>query len=59
MQEIICWQLLKTPQEEQKPGLGKKGNSKPAYSFFILAWQKATQVKVGPTPCRLTVLPEP
>lgn len=48
--------LLENPQEEHQPALGKKGNSKSAYSYFILARQKETQTEVGRTPCRYALI---
>ena len=36
--------------------MGKKGNSRSAYSYFILAWQKETQTEVGQTPCSYALI---
>lgn len=59
-QEIVCWQLLeRTPQEERRPALGKKGNSRSAYSLFTGAWQKKKQTKVAQTPCNPLTEPYP
>lgn len=47
--------MLAAPRDSSEganPALGKKGNSKLACSFFILAWQKEKETKAGQTPCK-------
>lgn len=51
--------LLENPPEEHQPAMGKKGHSKSSYSFFILAWPKAKQTKVGQASCKYALIIEP
>ena len=51
--------LLENPPEEHQPAMGKKGHSKLACSFFILAWPKEKQTTVGQASCKYALVIEP